>query len=42
MRYPQTRCACALLFSCLLASGTPVISEFMADNRTTLYDEVGD
>jgi len=42
MRYPQTRCACALLFSCLLASGTPVISEFMADNRATLYDEDGD
>jgi hypothetical protein len=42
MRLLQTHRACALLLSSLPLSGAPVISEFMADNNSALYDEDGD
>ncbi|MFP6884317.1 MAG: lamin tail domain-containing protein, partial [Roseibacillus sp.] len=42
MRLLQTHGACALLLSSLPLIGAPVISEFMADNNSALYDEDGD
>ena len=42
MKLLQTHCACALLLSSLTLTGAPVISEFMADNNSAIYDEDGD
>ncbi len=42
MNLLQTHCACALLLSSLTLTGAPVISEFMADNNSAIYDEDGD
>ena len=41
MKLLQTQRACALLLSSLPLTGAPVISEFMADNNSALYDEDG-
>ena len=41
MRFPKTYCAAALLLSSPLLPAAPIISEFMADNGSAIYDEDG-